>query len=216
MTDYTEESDERISASLVTNLEDGFERLVVAYQHRLYGFALRLAGNPQDAEEIAQDSFVRAYRALSTYDPPQTATLRLRPWLFQIALNVFRNRLRLVRPQQVPLDHTGEDGELLLQLEADIRDQPEQMLDSAESERRLAALIAALPEHFRVAIVLRHVEGLSYAEMAALLGQPTGTVKAHVHRAVKQLQRALETLDHDDDPAGMSRSASSPKMSEVR
>jgi RNA polymerase sigma-70 factor, ECF subfamily len=217
MTDYSEESDERISASLVTNLEDGFERLVIAYQHRLYGFALRLAGNQQDAEEIAQDAFVRAYRALSTYAPPQTATLRLRPWLFQIALNVFRNRMRLVRPQQVPLDQAGEDGEVLLQLEADRREQPEQMLDSAESERRLAGLIAALPEHFRIAIVLRHIEGLSYAEMAALLGLPTGTLKAHVHRAVKQLQKALDILEYDgSNPSGTGRSACSRKMSEVR
>jgi RNA polymerase sigma-70 factor, ECF subfamily len=217
MTDYSEERDERISASLVTNLEDGFERLVIAYQHRLYGFALRLAGNPQDAEEIAQDAFVRAYRALSTYAPPQTATLRLRPWLFQIALNVFRNRMRLVRPQQVPLDQAGEDGELLLQLEADRREQPEQMLDSAESERRLAGLIAALPEHFRIAIVLRHIEGLSYADMAALLGLPTGTLKAHVHRGVKQLQKALDILEHDDrNPAAMGRGTYNPKMSEVR
>jgi RNA polymerase sigma-70 factor, ECF subfamily len=217
MTEYIEESDERISASLVTNLEDGFERLVIAYQHRLYGFALRLAGNPQDAEEIAQDAFVRAYRALSTYDPPQTATLRVRPWLFQIALNVFRNRLRQVRPQQVPLDHADEDGEFFLHLEADRREQPEQALDSAESERRLAGLITALPEHFRIAIVLRHVEGLSYAEMAALLGQPTGTLKAHVHRAVKQLQRALDILEHDEgESASTGGSTRSPKMSEVR
>jgi RNA polymerase sigma-70 factor (ECF subfamily) len=81
----------------------------------------------------------------------------------------------------------------------------------------LAGLIAALPEHFRIAIVLRHIEGLSYAEMAALLGLPTGTLKAHVHRAVKQLQKALDHLEYDEsNSVDTGRSRRSPKMSEVQ
>ena len=211
MTEYSQ-SDERLCTALVTNLESGFEALVLAYQHRLYGFALRLSGNAEDAEEIAQDAFVRAYRALSTYTPPQTATLRLRPWLFQIALNVFRNRIRGAAkpPQQVPLDTSGE-GDLLDRWIAGVSDQPEQAVINSEGERLLTQLISALPEHFRIAIVLRHIEGLSYTEMAALLGQPAGTLKAHVHRGVKQLRVALDSPS-PRSPYSSSRAA----MSEVR
>ncbi|MGO8947800.1 MAG: RNA polymerase sigma factor [Ktedonobacterales bacterium] len=210
MTEHTE-SDERLCEALVANLESGFEGLVRAYQHRLYGFALRLSGNAQDAEEIAQDAFVRAYRALSNYTPPQTATLRLRPWLFQIALNVFRNRVRgPIPPLQVPLDASNEGGPVA-RLTACAGDQPEQALVTFESQRRLAQLIAGLPEHFRIAIVLRHIEGLSYSEMAALLGQPAGTLKAHVHRGVKQLRTELDSLE--PEPYQVSNQAA---MSEVR
>jgi RNA polymerase sigma-70 factor (ECF subfamily) len=206
------QTDERLCTALVANLESGFEALVLAYQHRLYGFALRLSGNAQDAEEIAQDAFVRAYRALMTYTPPQTATLRLRPWLFQIALNVFRNRIRGAprAPHQVPLDTSGE-ADLQDRLIAGTGDQPEQAVVNNEGERLLTQLISALPEHFRIAIVLRHIEGLSYSEMAALLGQPAGTLKAHVHRGVKQLRVALDSL-----PLGSPYSSDQAAMSEVR
>jgi RNA polymerase sigma-70 factor, ECF subfamily len=206
------QTDERLCTALVANLESGFEALVLAYQHRLYGFALRLSGNAEDAEEIAQDAFVRAYRALSTYTPPQTATLRLRPWLFQIALNVFRNRIRgaIKQPYRVPLD-TSSEGDLADRLFASAGDQPEQAAVNSEGERLLTQLISALPEHFRIAIVLRHIEGLSYSEMAALLGQPAGTLKAHVHRGVKQLRVAL-----DSPSPGSPYSSNRAAMSEVR
>ncbi len=71
-----------------------FESIVDDYQRRLYGFALRMTGNREDAEEIVQDAFVRAYRALAKMDPQQRAELRLQPWLYTITLNVTRNRLR--------------------------------------------------------------------------------------------------------------------------
>jgi RNA polymerase sigma-70 factor (ECF subfamily) len=211
MTEYIQ-TDERLCTALVANLESGFEALVLAYQHRLYGFALRLSGNAEDAEEIAQDAFVRAYRALLTYTPPQTATLRLRPWLFQIALNVFRNRIRgaIKPPHQVPLD-TSVEGDLVERFVAGAGDQPEQAAVNSEGERLLTKLISSLPEHFRIAIVLRHIEGLSYSEMAALLGQPAGTLKAHVHRGVKQLRVALDSLE-----PGSPYSSDQAAMSEVR
>src|SRR5205814_1778913 len=77
------------------------------YERRLYGFALRMTGNREDAEEIVQDAFVRAYRALAKMSPEQRAELRLQPWLYTITLNVTRNRLRGKRPTNVALDSLG-------------------------------------------------------------------------------------------------------------
>jgi RNA polymerase sigma-70 factor (ECF subfamily) len=117
--------------------------------------------------------------------------LRTRPWLLQIALNVFRNRVRGKRLATRPLDDSGDDAPEL-QVEGDARERPDVAAESDERQRELAAHLAGLPQHFRAAVVLRHVEGLGYAEMAAILGQPVGTVKAHVHRGTRQLRAALE------------------------
>lgn len=178
-----------LPAALAANLNVTFEHLVLAYQRRLYAFALRLIGRREDAEEVAQDTFVRAYRALSGYPPERIRALALRPWIFQIALNVARNHTRGHSLQVVPL---GEpDGAVYETLEADGREQPEAVAERAEQGRELAALVAALPERYRAAVILRHVEGLSYSELALALGQPIGTVKANVHRGVHLLRAAL-------------------------
>ncbi len=94
---------------LSADLEGSFERLMQAYQDRLYSFALRLSGNPQDAEEIVQDAFVRAYRALQGYPAGRIQALALRPWLYQISLNVFRNRVRGKHLTVVAIEDEGED-----------------------------------------------------------------------------------------------------------
>ena len=182
-------SDE-LAEALARDLDGHFERLVLAYQDRLYGFVLRLSGSPSDAEEIAQDAFVRAYRALVRYPADRVRTLALRPWLFQIALNAFRNARRGKRFATTSID--GADDESPIDLENDERERPEALAEQHEVRRDLAAILLTLPERYRIAVVLRHVEGLSYLELATLLGQPVGTVKANVHRGTKQLRAVLE------------------------
>jgi RNA polymerase sigma-70 factor (ECF subfamily) len=178
-----------LPAALAANLDAAFERLVLAYQRPLYSFALRLIGRREDAEEVAQDAFIRAYRALSGYPPERVRALALRPWIFRIALNVARNRVRGHGVQVVPL---GEpDGAVCETLEADRREQPEAVVERAEQGRQLAALVTTLPERYRAAVILRHVEGLSYGELALALDQPIGTVKANVHRGIHLLRTAL-------------------------
>src|ERR1700749_3657830 len=103
---------------------DNFDRIVDEYQRRLYGFALRMTGNREDAEEIVQDAFVRAYRALLKMDPKQRSELRLQPWLYTITLNVTRNRLRSKRPTNVALDALA-DPDALLNETQEGPDQPE-------------------------------------------------------------------------------------------
>jgi RNA polymerase sigma-70 factor, ECF subfamily len=182
--------DQDLPGALAADVDGNFEQLVLAYQDRLYTFALRLTGSPQDAEEIAQDAFVRAYQALVTYAAQRVRDLALRPWLYQITLNVFRNRRRRRPPQLVPLDEASAG--MNLELEDDKVERPDTALEHAELRGRLGALVAALPERYQLSVVLRHVQGLEYAEIAALLRQPIGTVKANVHRGLRLLREGLD------------------------
>jgi RNA polymerase sigma-70 factor (ECF subfamily) len=184
--------DDGLAEALAGDLDGSFERFVRAYQDRLYGYVLRLVGHRADAEEIAQDTFVRAYRALARYPAERVQTLALRPWLFQIALNLVRNRWRARPPETEPLE--GEDGELP-SVEASESERPDLVAVRHETNRDLAALLLTLPERYRVAVVLRHVEGLGYGELAQVLGQPVGTVKSNVHRGTRLLRAALEQED---------------------
>jgi len=183
------ENEHRLCEEMAADLDGSFERLVVAYQDRLYAFALRLTGSPPDAEEVAQDAFVRAHRALRGYPSGRVQALALKAWLYQITLNVTRNRLRKKRPATVSLDQDGDDA--LLDLPDDESSGPEALFERAEERNALARLVAALPERYRVAVVMRHVMGLSYAEVAEILKQPAGTAKARVHRGIQLLQAGL-------------------------
>ena len=162
-----------------------FERMVHEHQHRVFALGLALTGNRHDAEEVAQDTFLRAYRALVTYPPDRIRELKQKPWLHRIALNVVRNRVRSAQPRLVELngsepDHTpGPEAGAMLKAEMDA----------------LAVRVAGLPPRYRDAVVLRHVQELSYEEAADALGQPVGTVKSNVHRGLKLLR------GDNDDPA---------------
>lgn len=186
--------DQDLPAALATELDGSFERLVVTYQNRLYAFALRLTANPQDAEEVIADAFVRAYQALISYPAERIRELALQPWLYQIALNVFRNRVRGRRLPVVPLEPADEGREPAFA--GDEAGRPDAMLERAELREKLAGVVAALPERYRMAVVLRHVQGLGYGEIAAILRQPIGTVKANVHRGIRLLREALDK-DHE-------------------
>ena len=183
--------DEELVLALAANPGQAFEALVLHWQQRVYAFALRLTGSPQDAEEIAQDTFVRAWRALNQWPPERIRAMRMRAWLYQIALNVFRNRIARRSLTVVPLD--APDGRPAYEPADDWRERPDVAAESAELGRQVAASLIALPAHMRVAVVLRYVEGFTYREIAELLEQPEGTVKAHVHRGTRQLRETLRS-----------------------
>src|SRR5580658_174010 len=167
-----------------------FDRIVDDYQRRLYGFALRMTGNREDAEEIVQDAFVRAYRALGKMSSEQRADLRLQPWLYTITLNVTRNRLRSKRPSNVALDALADpDG--LLSGTGEGPDRPDQIVERGTDMALVEQALLQLPMHLRAAATLRFIEGHSHPEIAEILNQPIGTVKSHVHRAVRILRRIL-------------------------
>jgi RNA polymerase sigma factor (sigma-70 family) len=176
------EIDAELAAALAADLDGAFERLVLAHQDRLYTIALRLLGDPRDAEEVAQDALVRAYRAIASYDGDRVRALALRAWLGAIVVNLARNRYRR-RPRptaELPEDRRDEDQGGL----------PHEVAARHDAERSWARLLASLPPLYRAPVVLRHVDGLSFAEIADVLGRPEGTVKAQVHRGLVRLRTA--------------------------
>ena len=182
-------STDRPQSGPVAGIEN-FEQIVDDYQRRLYGFALRMTGNREDAEEIVQDAFVRAYRALGKMSSEQRAELRLQPWLYTITLNVTRNRLRSKRPSNVALDALA-DPDALLRESNEGPPQPETIVEQNADVALVERALLQLPVHLRAAATLRFIEGRSHPEIAEILHQPIGTVKSHVHRAVRILRRIL-------------------------
>jgi RNA polymerase sigma factor (sigma-70 family) len=174
---------------LARDLDGSFEELVRGHERLVFGLALRVVGDRADAEEVAQDTFERAYHALAGYPAERVAAMRLRPWLARIALNLARNRLRRRPAPTRPL----EDGDgRPLAVAAPAAAEPPAVAERGQEREQLAELLAGLPRPYREAVVLRHVEGLAYAEVAEVLGRPVGTVKTHVHRGVRQLRDSLE------------------------
>lgn len=176
-------ADAALARALAQDLDGSFETVVRRFQDRLFTFALRLTGSREDAEEVAQDAFVRAYRALRAYPRDRIRALALKAWLYRITLNLARNRLRGKRPRFVPIETWPAE------------DDPASRPDAEIARRRdradLATLVAALPERYRNAIVLRYVEGLRVEEVASILKQPLGTTKSTLHRAVNALRDAI-------------------------
>ena len=186
------DTDDRLAADLARDLDRTFDALVLAHQDRLYTIALRMLGDPRDAEEAAQDALVRAYRALATYDPPRIRELKVRGWLTTIVLNLCRTRgMRRAGRGAPPVSLDG-DAAAPFQPSAPPKQAPAEVAERHAERERWRARLAALPPVYRAAVVLRHVDGLSYPEAAAALGRPEGTVKAQVHRGIALLRTMLE------------------------
>ena len=185
------DTDERLAADLARDLDRSFVALVVAHQDRLYTIALRLLGDRRDAEEVAQDALVRAFRAMQGYDRDRITALHLRPWLASIAINLARNRRRRLDDRQPPsqLEPMRDAG---FDLATDGHAGPDRQVDRRETQQELAAGLLRLTPAVRAAIVLRHVDGLSVAETAEALGRPEGTIKAQVHRGLRELRIVLQ------------------------
>ena len=192
------DTDEQLIAALADDLDASFEALVLAHQDRVYSIALRMLGDPRDAEEAAQDALVRAYRALAGYDAARIRELRLRPWLATIVLNLCRSRISR-RPAaarttlSLDLALPGE-----LEPRVDEGHGPAAVTDSRAAARDWAGLLLTLPPAYRSAVVLRHVDGLSYPELAIALDRPEGTVKAQVHRGLALLRTAFEAAQRHE------------------
>ena len=171
----TPRTDAAIIAAIRVDLDRGFTDLVRAHQPGIYAGAHRLTGSRAAAEEIAQETFLRAYKALDGYHDDRIEDLSLSPWLWTIALNLCRNRIRRSRPTS-PLPAT-ESG--VVDVEP---------IDDAVWNRRLAVL----SETQRTAVVLRYVLDLSVNDVAAITGRRIGTTKADISRGIARLRATIE------------------------
>ena len=158
----------------------------------LYSAALRMTRNPSDAEDLVQETYLKAYRGFGSFEQGTN----LKAWLYRILTNTFINRYRAAkrRPDETDLDDV-EDFYLYRRLggleEARAGRSAEDELMDLFSEAEVQAAVEALPEQFRMAVLLADVEGFSYKEIASILDIPIGTVMSRLHRGRKNLQKAL-------------------------
>ena len=176
-------------ADLARDLEGSFATLVAHHQDLVYGVALRWTRRPADAEDLAQDAFLRAYRALRGYTPERIAALHTRGWLVRIVLNLAHNRARDTGPVPERLDPAADAGHEPADAE---RERPDAVAERRAAAREWSAMLAEVPPRYRTAVELRHVEGLDYRELSEALGRPINTVKSDVHRGVRMLRAAYD------------------------
>jgi RNA polymerase sigma-70 factor (ECF subfamily) len=157
---------------------DAYGELVRRYQASVFNVCYRLAGERREAEDWAQEAFIRAYERLETFD----SRLPFGPWIRRVAANWCLNRLARHRPPAVALDEERDRADPQAV-------DPAALSEQAERAAALRAALAALPPHYRVIIELRHFQELSYAEIAAALGLPLSDVKSHLFRARQLLAR---------------------------
>jgi RNA polymerase sigma-70 factor (ECF subfamily) len=163
----------------------------------LYGAALRMTRNPQDAEDLVQETMLRAYRAFDRFE----AGTNLKAWLFRILTNAYINtyRKRQREPQKVSADEV-EEFDLYRELknhDTQFEATPESIVLDSLVDSDIIDAIDDLPEQFRLAVILSDIEGFSYAEMAEIMDVPMGTVMSRLHRGRKALQKRLWELARD-------------------
>ena len=181
--------DIELAVALARDLDRNFEALVVAYRSRIVSFVARMLRDDDRAQDVAQDVFVRAYRALQSYDVERRRTLRVGSWLFATAHNLTRNAVRDAPRATQRLER--DDGSIHAAL-ADSAPGPESRAAQRETLRAVDAAVNALSPRLRPAFVLRYLEELSYEEIAHVLAQPVGTVKASAHRGLLAVRAQLE------------------------
>ena len=177
MTASDADTDDDLIARTLTGSSDAFATLVSRYERAVYHLAFRTLREAEDAKDAAQEAWIKAYRALSSFRPGA----KFATWIFTICYRVCCDRLAKRKR------FTGEEPTDY----ADPSAGPERAYEAAEESARLRAAIEALPEKYRVVITLFHLQGKQYEEIAAVLGMPLGTVKTHLFRAKDLLRAAL-------------------------
>jgi RNA polymerase sigma-70 factor (ECF subfamily) len=185
----TLESDVRVIARARRGEQAAFAELLRAYKAPVFNLCLRMLKNRDDAEDIAQEVFIKVFGMLERYDERYA----FRSWLFKIAANqcidfIRKNRVKLQSLDE-PVNYRGEEIER--QFPDDESKTPDEELELQEVGRLLLAITDELPPHYRSMIVLRHQEQLSYEEIAQVLDLPLGTVKARIHRARAMMREKL-------------------------
>ena len=182
--------------SLVRRVQRGdkgaFDALVLKYQHKLVKLVTRYVRNPAEDEDIAQEAFIKAYRAL----PQFRGDSAFYTWLYRIAINTAKNAVvsRDRSPVDYDFDRDSIDESYDMQGRLKDSETPEGLVLTDEIRQTVNAAIEQLPEDLRTAIVLRELEGLSYEQIAASMGCPVGTVRSRIFRAREAIDRRLREV----------------------
>jgi RNA polymerase sigma-70 factor (ECF subfamily) len=183
------EEDPRRITQLVRDAREGdavaFRTLVETYMRPIYALSHRMLGRHDDADDVAQETFVRAWQALDRYD----GRFSFHGWLRTIATRLALNELDKRRRRQT---HGGVAFDVAAETQADPAPDPQKEVEAKEMQERLQAIVQTLPDEFRVPLVLRSMEELSYDEIARILDVPVGTIMSRLHRARQQVRRALQ------------------------
>lgn len=159
-----------------------FEEMVTSHLDALYRTALRLTSRPQDAEDLVQETYLRAWRSLQTYRPGTNP----KAWLFRILHNAHIDRFRAsTRAVQTVDELEGQDPAFV------VHDTPESLVLAGVMDAEVREALTALPDVFRSCLILADLEGFSYQEIAEILGIPRGTVMSRLFRGRRALRRAL-------------------------
>src|SRR5258705_8039483 len=188
----------RAEAEFIERLKRGeaaaFEELVAERSGEIYGLLFRLTENGEEARDLTQETFLRAFQSISGF----RGDADLKTWIYRIAINQARNRWRWWRRRRrdttVSIDSATSDGgqTLIGTLKADSSSNPEQHTLAQERERALRTALGGLRRIYRETVILRDIEGFAYEEIAALLEISVGTVKSRLARGRQELRRKLE------------------------
>ena len=186
-------TDGTLALAVHRNEQGAVEQLVSTFQDAVFTYAYRLAQNQFDAQEVAQDTFIRAYHALNgRYDETQCRTLALKPWLFQITRNLASNRHRTRRRAHEGLPPIPEDL-------ANSGPSPEQTVETSEELHRLDRALDGLDRGSRELITLRFIEEMSYTEIVDVVGTTESAVRGKVFRALRKLRTLMTEQEDNDD-----------------
>ncbi|MFC1614217.1 RNA polymerase sigma factor [Gemmatimonadota bacterium] len=179
-----------------TGMGEDFRSLLAAYQDRVYNQAYRMLGNREEAEEAAQDVFLRIYRSLDDF----RGESKISSWIFRITANVCISRLRKKQLEISSLDEPVESGETTMaEMIPDNQPDPGQQYESQETAEIIRAQVRRLHPDWAQAISLHHYQGMSYDEVAEVMGIPRATVATYILRGRRQLAKQLTaTVGRDE------------------
>ena len=189
--DYQTQEDTDLALALQKGDQLAFDEIVRRYQGRVYAVAYRLTGNREDALDVAQDSFIKAYRKIDSWQP----TGGFLPWLLRLTSNQAIDHIRRrKRREHETLDegymgNTDEGGIMMPS-----RQQTEEEVRANEIDRRVRGALHVLSPTQKTVFMLRHIEGLQLSDIAVELGCTVGSVKVHLFRALKKLREELQDL----------------------
>ncbi|WLD93572.1 RNA polymerase sigma factor SigW [Alkalihalobacillus sp. AL-G] len=172
--------------------QKAFEELVDIYKNRVYHICYRMLGNSHEAEDMAQEAFLRAYLHIERFNEEH----KFSTWLYRIATNLTIDRLRKKKPDYyLDADVAGSDGLTLYSQVAVAEQLPEEKIETFELQERIQLEILQLPPKYRSAITLKYLEELSLKEISEILQIPVSTVKTRIHRGREALRKRLTDLD---------------------